>query len=145
MRFEAVSEEVLDRRVWPLVEKTSTCWIWRGSRHPGGYGQLGRLTATGRTELAHRLVYTLLVGPIPDGLTLDHICRNRLCVNPDHLEVVTPGVNVLRGIGLSAVNARKVRCKRGHPFDSANTRVNGRGERQCRACHREYMRTWRRH
>lgn len=87
---------------------------------------------------AHRVMWELMVGPIPDGKVLDHLCRNRGCVNPAHLEVVTQGENVLRGIGPVAVNARKTHCKNGHEFTEENTIIRREGWRGCRTCSREY-------
>jgi len=121
-------------RFWSKVEKTDDCWLWKANTDDGGYGTFA-LTHT-KMALAHRYSYTELVGPIPPGLTLDHLCRNRSCVNIAHLEPVTSRENTLRGISPAAQNAVKTHCLRGHPFDSANTLINVRGERQCRACAR---------
>jgi hypothetical protein len=108
----------------------SGCWFWEGSTHAAGYGCYG-------ARLAHRLSYEAFIGPIPDGLTLDHLCRNRRCVNPRHLEPVTIAENVLRGESLPARNARKTHCPKGHPYDESNTYISPRtGWRQCRACQR---------
>lgn len=112
-----------------------SCWEWSGSIDPA-YGY-GRLSFGGRQWRAHRWVYEKLRGPIPAGLTLDHLCRNRTCVNPDHLEPVTNKVNVLRGVGITARRARQTDCVHGHPFDSANTHLGQHGERICRICRRE--------
>lgn len=94
--------------------------------------------------LVHRFAYTLFVGPIPPGHTIDHVkargCRFNDCSNPAHLEAVTMRTNVLRGDGLTAQNARKDQCSNGHPFDAANTYVAPNGQRQCRACKRAYDR-----
>jgi hypothetical protein len=84
----------LEERVWAKVEKTEGCWLWTAAISPNGYG---KFMVSGRPVNAHRLVYQLTVGPIPDGLDLDHLCRVRHCVNPDHLEPVTRSENLLRG------------------------------------------------
>ena len=110
------------------VEATG-CWQWNGDVDSRGYGRVRRRYKTPMPSIiAHRLSYILFVGPIPSGLTIDHLCRNRLCVNPAHLEPVTRGENVLRGVGLSAMNARKTTCHRGH------TLVRESGARRCRTC-----------
>jgi hypothetical protein len=120
-------------RFWEKVETTDTCWLWRGGpKDPGVYGQF---TLHGRQELAHRFAYESLVGPIPSRHTLDHLCRNPRCVNPEHLEPVTHRENILRGTSPAAANARKTHCPRGHPYDEENT-VMYRGGRYCRACRR---------
>lgn len=107
------------------------CWPWRGRPKPEGYGQL---RYCGRTQNAHRVAYRLHHGSIPEGLTIDHLCRNRLCCNPAHLEAVTMGENVRRGRAPPARNHRKTHCKRGHPLRGKNLYVNPRGSRICRKC-----------
>ena len=119
-------------RMWSRVRKTDACWVWLGCR-VGGYGQMG--ISDRKRVFVHRLAYAQLVGPIPDGMTLDHLCRNRSCVRPDHLEAVTQRTNVLRGVGRSAVNARKTACPRGHAYTPENTRWS-RKKRHCRECDR---------
>lgn len=120
-------------RLFAKFTMTDGCWEWTGSLS-GGYGMF---TPTGRNVdqcPAHRVVYELLVGPIPEGLVLDHLCRLPRCVNPEHLEPVTFQENVLRGIGPTAVNAAKTECINGHPFTPENTYAwPGRG-RHCRPC-----------
>lgn len=107
------------------------CWPWTGLRQSKGYGQL---KVGGHMVLAHRFAYELLVGPIPPEHTIDHLCRNHSCCNPAHVEPVTNQVNVLRGIGETARNARKTHCPQGHPYDADNTYRSPQGWRQCRTC-----------
>jgi hypothetical protein len=119
------------------INSKSGCWEWTGSKFRNGYGQVGHC---GRNWLVHRLIYTLLVGPIPEGLTLDHVkargCIYRHCCNPAHLEPVTNRENLMRGNGVSARAARKTHCDHGHEFTPGNTRITKRGFRQCIACAR---------
>jgi hypothetical protein len=103
-------------RFWDLVEKTDTCWTWIGSRNVSGYGKFW--TDDGRTVRPHRWAYEQEVGPIPVGLQLDHLCKNRACVRPDHLEPVTGKVNTERGSRATATH-----CKHGHEFTPENTYI----------------------
>ena len=89
----------------------------------------------GKHFLAHRMIYELLVGPIPDGLEIDHLCRNRGCVNPGHMEPVTHRENLMRGDTVAAANPAKTHCIRGHPYDDENTYRYG-SHRYCRACNK---------
>lgn len=120
---------------WARVDKSGPggCWLWIGSHHPKGYG---KVRAFGQSKLVHRFAYEVLVGPIPAGMTLDHLCRIRHCVNPAHLEPVTNRENILRGEAPPAVNATKTHCGNGHPFNAANTYITPHGYRHCRACNR---------
>ena len=111
------------------------CWIWNGSKTSGGYG---KYTARGKSRSAHRGVYELLVGPIPDGMQLDHLCRVRACVNPLHLEPVTQRENLLRGETLAARHAAVTECPRGHAYTEDNTYYRSdRTGRDCKACRRQ--------
>lgn len=125
---------------WSRVDKTDSCWIWRGRfvkhHYRGGYG---RFDIAGKGKLAHRLSYEWLIGPVGEGLELDHLCRNRACVNPDHLEPVTHAENMRRG-----AHAMKTHCPKGHEFVGHNLvlyTARGWTERRCRACKNERMRT----
>lgn len=129
-------------RFWSKVDKSSPvgCWMWTASViQANGYGQFNAGPHKGMM-LAHRFAYELMVGPIPDGLQLDHLCRNKLCVNPDHLEPVSQRVNILRSESFPAVNARKTHCTHGHEFTEENTRIRKQGWRSCKACNAEIER-----
>lgn len=131
-------ERLLDRVV---VDRETQCWNWTGSLNlvSSGYG---RMSVEGRVFYTHRVAYELFVGPIPDGLQIDHLCRNTRCCNPAHLEAVTPAVNSQRG-DTGAHYGRRTHCANGHAFDELNTRIGANGERICRACMRDYKRAYR--
>lgn len=129
----------LAQRFWRYVAKTDTCWNWTGAIS-SGYGVFVVDQRPTKAVRSHRYSYELAHGPIPDGLTIDHLCRNKRCVNPDHLEAVTMRVNVLRNSGPSARNAIATHCIHGHPFDAENTYIKPDGRRRCRACERDRMR-----
>lgn len=118
------------KRFWSKVKKTKGCWEWQGATIRNGYGAFG--SYKGSTQVgAHRVSYELTIGEIPSGMEIDHLCRNRSCVNPDHLEVVTRKENQLRSNSVSGVNARKKECIRGHLI--TYVRPDGKG-RECITC-----------
>lgn len=129
-----------DRSGPPHETLGTPCWVWSG-RDNGRFGYGVFLVFYGGkriVNLAHRFAYLLAVGRIPDDFDIDHLCRNRKCVNPAHLEPVTARVNILRGVGLTARFARATHCVNGHAFDEANTyyRNADKTHRSCRACSR---------
>lgn len=109
------------------------CWVYTGHNTPAGYGQN---KVAGRKVLVHRFMWEQMVGPIADGYHIDHLCRNRACCNPAHLEPVTPQINQHRGMGFSGINARKTHCHRGHDLNEANVYMTPKGSRMCKPCRR---------
>lgn len=128
-------------RFWAKVQQVGECWVWQGAKKTGtGYGYFHAVSGT--TVRAHRWAYEQMVGPIPDGLQLDHLCRNPSCVNPSHLDPVTAKVNTARSESFAALNARKTHCPQGHPYDADNTRIDKRGLRHCRECRNAQCRAY---
>lgn len=113
------------------------CWEWQRGKDRDGYGFT---TYNLRWVYAHCLSYEIFVEIIPSHLQIDHLCRNRCCINPAHLEAVTGRTNTLRGTSVAAENAQKTHCKRGHPFDDENTYTMSSGGRSCRICTRMHGR-----
>lgn len=138
---DAVGKEREVERFWSKVERgrKRECWPWIGGSTRDGYGQFHPFRLRGKVQ-AHRYAYELLVGPVPSDLTLDHLCRNRACCNPAHLEPVTHRVNILRGTGASARNLRKTHCAQGHEYTEENTYIRYDGRRECRVCQRKWHR-----
>lgn len=128
----------MSKRTWrerftSKIDHEGDCWIWVGKVLPNGYG---RFWFDGKQRYAHRVAYEQFVGPIPNGLVIDHLCRNRGCVNPDHLEPVTHQENCRRGAKGSLVT----HCPNNHPLDEANTYVKPNGTRRCRQCNTDLQR-----
>lgn len=119
-------------RFWSKVNKTEGCWQWTAAIDNTGYGVIN---INKKKAYAHRIVFYLTSTIIPEGLVCDHLCRNRSCVNPTHIEFVTRGENVLRGIAPTANHARKTLCKRGHPYDRAYPKNSIKQARICSICH----------
>lgn len=132
--------QILEQRINArLLRRPGGCLEWQGSRTTAGYGQMWDGS---RVAMVHRMSYELAKGPIPEGLDLDHLCRNRLCANPAHLEPVTRRENIMRGVAPGKVAARhkaQTHCKNGHEFTPANTYAyvrRGWIMRHCRECQR---------
>ena len=134
MREEDLTTELAHRKFLKLLDANENgCWDWKGSiDRKDGYGHF--YYGLGKTGVAHRFSYKYYKGEIPDGLVVDHICRNRACVNPDHLRTMTNATNVMIGEGPTAKFARAFECKRGHSMDDDNTYIRPNGQRQCRKC-----------
>lgn len=132
----------LKARIEACTVKTAAgCWEWQLHISGSGYG---RMTLNGKPGVdVYRVAYEAYRGPIPAGLEVDHLCRNRKCCNPDHLEPVTKRINLLRGTNPAALNARKTMCPSGHPYDKKNTYLQRNGKRYCRACAAEWQRAHR--
>lgn len=136
-----IGDPRLPERFWRNVRHAEGgCWKWVGGTDRLGYGRAH--VGGGKYQSAHRRAYESFVGPIPDGLVIDHLCRVRNCVNPEHLEVVTQRENVLRGSGVAAQAAAKTHCVNGHPFAGLNLTVTTDGRRVCRTCARERDRAY---
>lgn len=129
---------MIDRILARIQLIPTGCWEWTGAKALG-YGVIGRGRRNDGTVQVHRALWEWLCGPVPSGMQLDHLCRNRACCNPNHLEVVTQRENILRGDSTAAQHARKTHCIHGHLFDETNTYFDRRGRRTCRTCRRLNM------
>jgi len=133
-----------------VVQKINKCWGWTGYVNARGYGSFN-YSRFDTPKRIHKLVYESFSGlKVPIGMCIDHLCRNRKCINPFHFEIVTPEINCSRGIGIPAINARKNYCKRNHPLIGSNLKLrvrekdgNKRIERSCRECNKMHLKKWR--
>lgn len=141
-------------RFWSKVDRSGgvdACWQWNGTNQAGGYGVFAIVRPGNKSNyIAHRVSYFIAHGGIPDTLVIDHLCRNRRCVNPDHLDPCTIGENVMRGDGVNAIATRDNVCSRGHELTGYNVKTlrdkNGKEKRTCRTCFNEAsMRSYYRH
>lgn len=119
-----------------IVDHDTGCWVWTGIKDKLGYGNFG---FHGRKHTAHRASYLLLIGDIPEGLDVDHLCRNPSCVNPSHLEPVTRSENIRRGFSHERA---KTHCPQGHPYSGENLAVLSTGHRRCRTCMAAHRKAW---
>jgi len=146
----------LKQRFWFYVSKTENCWNWMGHTDPDGYGTI-KMLRHGKyvTKLAHKVSFALHRQKIPRGMQIDHLCHNRRCVRPDHLELVSGRENNSRSNSPSALNAKKTHCIRGHELSGPNCYITRMGHRSCKLCdraarkkqerrdvHAAYMRKW---
>ena len=137
MMQQQLADEQFTSRFWSKVQiplGIGECWQWIAGQNGDGYGSFQE--ASYKNSKAHRIAYEMVIGQIPEGKVIDHLCRNRGCVNPYHMEVVTPGENTLRGESFSAVNARKTHCPNGHPLEGDNLWKHDLtlGRRRCKIC-----------
>ena len=131
-----------EERFWSRARKTSRCWLWTGERGADGYGRFTRSPTSG-TRLAHRIAYELLVGPIPEGMMLDHIvCQNRQCVKPAHLRLVTQSESASQNSRRAKRWSSPLVCRNGHVRTPENTVINSRGRTVCRICDRATYRRY---
>jgi len=133
-----------DRFLNKVDKKENGCWMWTSSGSPNGYG---KFHFNGKYQWAHRVSYMLFKGEIPEGMTIDHICMNKRCVNPDHLRVMTLAENILISNGITAQHKRKTHCPKGHEYTPENTILKKQSNsigRWCRQCSIEYFRELRR-
>lgn len=145
--YFARGEGTAEERFWAIVKKDGPipdyaphlgpCWIWTRAKDSKGYGAFNDGEKVWR---AHRFAYVHSVGDVPEGLSLDHLCRVRHCVNPTHLEPVTTRENLLRGMGSTAIYARRTHCPKGHPLSGSNLQFRRDGSRICRLCRQESRR-----
>jgi hypothetical protein len=134
----------LDRLLQSVRKDEAGCWIWQGQLGSCGYG---RVYHDGKMRSAHRAAWTLVNGPIPQGLEIDHLCRVRNCINPSHLEAVTHAENCQRGtagLNLAAFQRAKTHCPQGHPYSGENLYLPPSGGRICRTCRQIAVRRWQR-
>jgi hypothetical protein len=130
---------LIDRIKSSVVIAANDCWNWQKTKNTWGYGYI---RVGPKTRQAHRVSYEAFVGPIPSGLTIDHLCRNPGCVNPAHLEAVPLAENLRRGTSFSAKNAQKTHCANGHEFSGDNLYMRPDGARQCRPCNLEAVKRY---
>jgi len=121
-----------------ITRDKNGCWVWNGYTK----GWYANISVDGKSKKAHRVSYEAFVGPIPDGKQIDHLCRNKSCVNPTHLEPVSQRENILRSDSMPAKNVLKTHCYKGHEFTGENTYRDREGNRSCKACKKELNRLY---
>lgn len=138
-----IKKSAIERFMEKVSFSDNGCWLWRGATKPNGYG----FFLTGRKPFkkpnnAHRWIYEFFNGPIQDGLVIDHLCRTRNCVNPNHMEPVTMRENLMRGLSPSSLNAKKQTCPNGHPLVPIPDHCNTNSRRHCPICERTHALKW---
>lgn len=136
-----MTKKTLEERFWEkvIVKGEDDCWEWIGAKRRKGYGAIN---IDGKYPSSHRVSYEMQYGKIPENQVIDHLCRNPACVNPNHLEAVSQKENLARGIGISAINAAKTHCPKGHEYTPENTNISKKNQRSCRICQLEYLRKY---
>ena len=143
-----VKPKLIEFRLLSKIKKTETCWLWEGQKNVNGYGKIGigsRTDKTNRMVYAHRLSYEIYVGPIPEYLTINHICKVRNCVNPSHLEAITLIENLKKadlGKNTGLKQRSKTHCPSSHEYDKRNVRIARDGSRKCKPCQTKRSREW---
>ena len=127
---------LLLKKFWSRIKVVNNCWEWQGGIKMDGYGSF---YWNKKQYPSHRIAYQILRGNVPEGLELGHLCRNRKCCNPEHLEPVTHHQNLMRGNTIIAINSRKTHCPQGHPYNGDNLIIK-HGSRVCRICHNDSCR-----
>lgn len=136
----------LDKLIWQKTDRSGDCWVWTAGKNAKRYGQICLYDKQTRRQFsfkAHRVSYEAVHGKIPDGLQIDHLCKNPSCIRPSHLEAVSARTNNIRSTSPTSILAQKTHCMRGHPLSGENLHIRPNGNRACKLCQRWLQRRWR--